>query len=142
MDRDEAIWSFLLEGRRFFKYNEIKREFLQLYDNQLSKSLRRLEKDGLLVRDIHLQKNRPVNVYLAIDPLDSKFRVRIVDFGGRLSAILEWLNEDDLPVRSFSIDLGELGEYLHSIDGQPYLELPRWISCLAEVGKVTFKEFK
>ena len=140
MDRDMEIWRFLLRGKRFFRYGEIKEAFPHLHDGQLSKSLRRLEKFGVLVRHVSFCKNTPINVYLAVDPSNPKVKVRVVELRHWFYAIIEWLDDCGLPTRSVGVDLGELGEYVYSINGELYLKWPEWISHLAEAGKVSFSE--
>lgn len=138
MNRDKDIWKFMLEKERFLRFTEIKEPF-QLHDYQLTKSLRRLEKSGLVVREVGFYKNRPVNTYLAIDPSDPRLGVRIVDDHGWLFAIIGWFDEKNRSGHSVSFNLGELADYIRTIDGKGYLEWPAWISTQAEAGKVNLR---
>jgi len=135
MDRDTEIWRTLLKERRFLRNKEIKKLLPHLNDAQLSKSLRRLEKLGLLIRDFRFVKDKPINVYLAIDP--SKIKVRIVDLKHWLHAIVEWADESGKLIHLEGIDLGELANYIHGINEELYLQWPKWIM---EAKKVSFEE--
>jgi len=135
MDRDTEIWRELLKQGRFLRNKEIKKLFPYLNDPQLTKSLRRLEKFGLLIRDFRSEGDTPFNVYLAIDP--SKIKVRIVDLKHWLHAIVEWTEENGKTIHFESIDLGELANYIHVINEEMFLGWPNWIR---EAKKVSFEE--
>jgi DNA-binding HxlR family transcriptional regulator len=139
MSIDKEIWKALLRDRHFFRFKEIKKLFPGLHDQKLTTSLRRLEKDGLLVRDTGSDKNKPVNIYLAIDPMDPKLMVRVIDWGYEFEAIIEW-SSDDGSSCSINVHLGELDSYIRSINGKLYLEWPKWILRLIENGKIKFEE--
>jgi len=135
MDKDIEIWKTLLKEGRFLRNKEIKRFFPHLNDVQLSKSLRRLEKRGFLIRDLKLLGERPFNVYLAVDP--SKIKVRIVDLKHWLHAIVEWTDESNESLQLVGIDLGELAQYIQEINGELYLKWPKWVT---EAKKVSLEE--
>ena len=133
MDRDMQIWKFLLGSKSFVKYTKIKESFPHLHDAQLSNSLERLERQGLLVKNVAAHKNVQ---YLAIDASDPNVNVRIVEIE-QLYAIIQ-MTDDHKITRIFGTDLGELSDYAHSIDGKLYAKWPEWISNLAEASKVSF----
>ena len=137
---DRAIWKFLLKEKRFFRFGEIKNS-MNLHDNRVNTSLKRLEKDGLLVREISTFKRKPISTYLGIDPRDPKLEVNIVNMGGnQFCAVIKWLDNKGSPITSVGINLGDLGEYARSDrEGLLYLEFPKWISNLTKIGKIRWK---
>ena len=134
-DRDTQIWEFLSQSKCFVRNKEIKKSFPRLHDAQLSKSLGRLEKQGLLVKNVAAHKNVE---YLAINPSDSNMRVRIMEIK-QLYAVIEMTDDHNI-THIFGTDLGELSNYIHSMNGKLYLKWPKWITGLAEAGKVSFNE--
>jgi len=137
---DEKIWRFLSNSSSFLRYGEIKRRFPHLHDQQLTRALRRLEKEGLIIRDIVSHKSMPVNAYLGIDPEDPHLDVRLVDTGGYVFAIIQRQSEGN-SIIFHSIDLGEFANYLEqSENGEISIRWPAWISQLA--GKVKYEERK
>ena len=140
MDRDERVWRFILTENRFFRNKEVK-ENLGLHDQQVSTSLRRLEQQGLLIRDIQHEGHVPKNVYLGIDPEDPRLSVRIVDNHGELWANIMW-EEKDGSARMTTIELGEIAGYIKQVGDDLLLEWPEWINILEEKGKVTYSKFE
>lgn len=135
MDRDKEIWNFMLKEKRFLGFTEI-RDALSLHDHQLNISLNRLEKRGFLVKTTHFDKNRPVNRYLAIDPDNPNFRVRMTNIKW-LYATIECTDPKDESTRVFGIELGDIGSYIRQIDGELILTWPQWITSLAQHGRLT-----
>jgi len=144
MNRDEEVWGWLLDHQSFVRYRDIRKAFSHLHDAQLSNSLRRLEEQGLAIRQVMLlKKGGPASVYLAVDPSDPTLRVRVVDMGGWEFAILEWLGEDELPRRSTGITLGDVTEYIEKdARGEFVIKRPEWLEFLAEKGRATFESGK
>jgi len=140
MDRDERVWRFLLSENRFFRNKEVK-DCLGLQDQQVSISLKRLEHQGLLIRDIQYDGHVPRNVYLGIDSEDPRLKVRIVESHGELWAYLEW-EEKDGSARMITIELGEIAGYIKQVGDDLLLEWPEWINILEEKGKVTYSKFE
>ena len=143
MNRDEEVWGWLLEHQGFVRYSDIKKAFCRLHDAQLSNSLRRLEEQGLAIRQvILLEKGGPASVYLAVDPLDPTLRIRLVDMGGWEFATLQWLGEDGLPRRSASITLGDVTEFIETdAKGELVIKRPAWLELLAEKGRVNSESY-
>jgi predicted transcriptional regulator len=144
MNRDEEVWGWLLDHQGFVRYSDIKKALSYLHDAQLSNSLRRLEEQGLVIRQVILRnKGGPASQYLAVNPSDPTLRVRVVDMGGWEFAILEWLSEDELPRRSTSITLGDITEYIETdARGELVIKRPEWLELLAEKGRATFESRK
>ncbi len=94
-------------------------------------------KEGRICKDIDWYKSKPVNTYLAIDSSDEKFKARMLDSGGWLIVIFEWLDECGLPKRSISLPLGDFGDYVRSRAGEALIELPPWAKGLHENGKLS-----
>ena len=141
MGRDEDIWHLLLSENRFFSFTEIKRN-LNIHSQQLTTSLRRLERQGLLIKDIQSEGNRPVNKYLGIDPNDPELQLTIYDDHGWLWASVSWTKEDGSATIVSGLDLGEIAKYIEERNGELILKMPEWAEVLAEKGKASYQTVK
>ena len=139
MTVDEEIWKYVLSEKRYFSYSDIKRRFPGLHPQKISRALRRLEKDGLLVRDVLVRGTRPANNYLAIDPEDQGLSIEIHDLQGWMYATITWNNDDGSSTSIIGIELGEIANYIKQVGGELILRWPMWIETLDEGGKVKFK---
>jgi len=139
MVNDNEVWRFIRERRDFVRFTEIKRA-LNVSDQRLSRALKRLERDGSLFRSIGYYNHKPVHVYLAIDPDNPNFDARIVDNHGWLIVIFEWLDENGLPYRSISENLGGIGDYVTQKNERAVINWPAWVESLQKVGRLIHQE--
>lgn len=136
----------LLKSRRgeFLRFGQIKAS-LGLRDVQLSKALRRLEDDGLIVRHSVEYNRKPVNTYLGIDPNDYGFKVTVYIDGNWMFCWFEWKYEDGSS-KATSMNLGEMADYypmLIPIDVDPGKVGPTWLpwmDVLIEARKLDFQD--
>src|SRR2546428_7692318 len=106
MDYEEQVHKLLKSKRgEFLRFSQIKAS-LGLRDVQLSKALRRLEDDGLVVRHSVEYDRKPVNTYLGIDPKDLDFKVNVYVDGSWMFCWFEWKYADGSS-KATSINLGE-----------------------------------
>ena len=140
MTGDEEIWKYLLSEKRYFSYGDIKRKFPGLHPQKISRTLRRLEKEGLLIRDVFVRGSKPANNYMAIDPDDPGLSIEIHDLQGWMYATITWTNNDGSSTSIIGIELGEIANYIEPVGWELILRWPMWIENLEKAGKVKFKE--
>jgi DNA-binding HxlR family transcriptional regulator len=127
MTLDEKVWDFLLNARSFQTFSEIKKGVPIVHDEQLSRALRRLERDGFIIRHVISCKNKPSNAYLAINPDDPNLNVRLIDMHGWIFAAIQQSGERNSLV-CHSVTLGELSNYFEqSENGELSIRWPLWI---------------
>jgi len=134
------VWQFLLQVNRFYTFSEVKKG-LDLHNQQVTNSLSRLEEKGLILRDVQFYGHKPRNVYLGLDPEDSRLKVKVVDNHGTLWTTITWEENDGSSISIVGIDLGELTNYIKQERDELILKWPEWINVLAEQGKVTFSDY-
>ena len=137
---EEDVWEFIRGQQRFSRFSEVKKAVPGINNQQLTNILRRLEKDGKLVRDVGYNKSRPVNNYLGVDLDDPGFRARITNDHGWLFVIFEWPDRSGTLRRSISMNMGELGDYVEPVGDELILKWPAWASRLAEAGRFSFTD--
>lgn len=133
------MWRFLLQENRFYTFSEVKKG-LDLHNQQVTNSLSRLEEKGLILRDVQFYGHKPSNVYLGLDPEDSRLKVKVVNNHGTLWTTITWEENDGSSSSIVGIDLGELANYIKQERDELILEWPEWIKVFAELGKVTFSD--
>lgn len=136
MSRNEEILRYILSENRFFSLSEVRKKF-KLHPKQLTNALRRLEKEGLLLKDIQVEGNKPVNRYLGIDPDDPELKVTVYYDHGWLWAAVSWTDSSYFVITG--IDLGEMVDYIQQVNNELILKWPKWIAVLADEGKATYK---
>ena len=141
MSRDEEIWRYIISEKRFFSFSEVKKKF-KLHPQQITSALRRLERGGLLLKDIQVEGNKPVNRYLGIDPDDQDLKVTIHDDHGWLWADVGWTKKDGSSFMILGIVLGEITGYITQVENELILKWPKWIAVLADKGKAIYKTFE
>ena len=129
-----------MSEKRYFSYTDVKRRFTGLHPQKISRSLRRLEREGLLVRDVLVHDVKPVNRYLAIDPEDPGLSVVIRGLQGWMYATITWTKNDGSSTSIIGIELGEMADYIQQVNGELILRWPVWIENLAEANKVKFED--
>ena len=138
---DARVWTYIRDRADFVRFTEMQNA-LRLPSQKLTTVLRRLERVGEVFVDIGFYKRRPVNMYLAIDADNQRFRARIVDDHGGLFVIFEWLDDEGRAARSISTVLGEIADYVtFQRDGKGVLLWPAWVRRLEETGRFRFEEF-
>lgn len=140
MPSDKEIWEYLLSEKRYFSYTDVKRRFPGLHPQKISRSLRRLEREGLLVRDVLVHDVKPVNRYVAIDPEDPALSVVIRGLQGWMYATITWTKDDGSSTSIIGIELGEMADYIQHVNRELILRWPVWIENLAEASKVKFED--
>jgi hypothetical protein len=133
MTLEDEVWKCIRKRGDFVTFTQVGGA-LKIHPQKLSRSLRRLEENGLLFRTTGSRGKTPVNEYLAIDENDPTFSATILDDHGWLVAVFKWTDNKGSVSRGISVPLGELSSYLRSQEGCAVIEWPPWAERLLKAG--------